>query len=539
MLKAPTAMVRSTEETPVTYLNKNQTYSIYITDTAARRANPIASRYRTAIRVAFEDEHQRSAPTDAWDLWKEGRGKNEAYKRSGRLQAIEFVRPESNHGGHAIQPNVQLVNETFDGFSVEWTPNFSSVSECMVQARFHFLSTDFSHSKGVKGFPLRLCAKTEVVDPGPHMNGSVFPDREISYCIVKTFRDHGSERKLQNDRAHVKKCVDKVRLQIEESEAGATKAGGSKRLRVDSGNTPRTKVAKHKRDSSATSIDSDDDENMAEGELQAKIRTYESMTRSMRPVSFLHIAGDESDDLDTHPVVLRDLDASSLAEMANPPVLLRESTQNTGSSSNQSPPASAGMAFASPVNQAFQRSPQSSSFVKARRFSTINTLNPQQFASPMGGPVKVKTASEGATHRTSEWIDAVDVDATYQPPARDTKPVACFYVKASIAGRPCSDDYYRAIYLRQRSVSSLVHAIASKYKLGASRVVDVIRINVTGLRVKMDDELVQQMNEGQDFIADIDLADETPDSAADFLHGHEEGSGQSGQAEGYKIMLRF
>ncbi|KAJ4146869.1 hypothetical protein LMH87_001428 [Akanthomyces muscarius] len=55
-LNAPTAMVKEADEIPITYLNKGQTYPLSIADTQGARPVQPGTRYRTLIRVSFEDE---------------------------------------------------------------------------------------------------------------------------------------------------------------------------------------------------------------------------------------------------------------------------------------------------------------------------------------------------------------------------------------------------------------------------------------------------------------------------------------------------
>jgi hypothetical protein len=94
------------------------------------------------------------------------------------------------------------------------------VSECLIPLRFNFLSTDFSRLKGVKGVPVRLCTKTELL----RLEGvkrTTEHDSEMCYCAIKLFRDHGAERKLSNDVAHIKKKIEKLNQQITDRELGS------------------------------------------------------------------------------------------------------------------------------------------------------------------------------------------------------------------------------------------------------------------------------------------------------------------------------
>jgi hypothetical protein len=196
-LNAPTAMIKHVEEIPITYLNKGQAYSISIIDTTPSLPLPAGAKYRTFVRISFEDEQQRQRPSMCWQLWKEGRGTNEAHQRGGKLQAVEYVEATQPAESDDKRTRVELDTASFDGFSVIWTPGVNGSAECNVAVRFNFLSTDFSHSKGVKGIPVRLCAKTETISTGSPTSMAEFS--EVAFCKVKLFRDHGAERKLSKE----------------------------------------------------------------------------------------------------------------------------------------------------------------------------------------------------------------------------------------------------------------------------------------------------------------------------------------------------
>jgi hypothetical protein len=78
--------------------------------------------------------------------------------------------------------------------------------------RFNFLSTDFSHLKGVKGIAIRLYSKTELLSLGEE--AGISRDTELSYYKVKLFRDYGTKRKLSNNVTYINKSIDKIKQQI-------------------------------------------------------------------------------------------------------------------------------------------------------------------------------------------------------------------------------------------------------------------------------------------------------------------------------------
>lgn len=213
-LRAPTAMIRQADETPVTYLNKGQTYAVTIHD-CKRGLQSIGSlHYRTVVGISFDDEQQRQNPQACWQNWQDSRGLAEVYQRSGKLQAVEYLGLNQRGYTKMGKPSIELETAFLDHFSVTWSPapNISTVS-CHILIRSNFLSTDFSHSKGVKGVPVRLYTKTETLcsnSPSSRLG----PTAEICFCKVKLLRDRCAERKISNDVLHIEKIIDKVEQQI-------------------------------------------------------------------------------------------------------------------------------------------------------------------------------------------------------------------------------------------------------------------------------------------------------------------------------------
>lgn len=429
-LNAPTAMIKHATEIPVTYLNKGQAYSMSIVDTQPSQMAAMPVTYRTFIRVSFEDEQQRQKPAACWQLWKEGRGSNEAHQRGGRLQAVEFV-DQTQVGGLDTngRPKIELEMSSFDGFSVTWTPAPNAPPECALAVRFNFLSTDFSHSKGVKGIPVRLCAKTELQNSQPP------PDRdaivsETCYCKVKLFRDHGAERKLSNDVAHVKKTIDKLKQQIAQIEAGIKDHGKRKRsgsfAKADLSSRPG-KVPKHKRTWSLSSASSTGARGSHEDDLQLKLAGLQDMFTSTRPQSVLYLKGEEDDDPDLRPVQLPGGDVPSLTRVqsgtsstwehqsaeARTSSMVSPTPSNQSLPSNQRRESRRESEFSMPALQPVQSWQQT-----APGPSDASRHGSAQF-SPPNAPVKVAKAAAGVTG----WIEALGVDYTYQPPPeRPIKP---------------------------------------------------------------------------------------------------------------------
>ena len=511
-LNAPTAMIKHADEIPVTYLNKGQAYAVSISDSMGLGPAQGPIKYRTVIRISFEDEHQRERPSACWQLWKEGRGLAEAHQRAGRLQAVEYVDANQGNGGeYEKRPRVELEKASFDSFSVTWNPSpGSGTAECSVAVRFNFLSTDFSHSKGVKGIPVRLCAKTEIISSGTP-DSPPGPSSEVCFCKVKLFRDHGAERKLSNDVAHIKKTIDKLNQQITQIENGVKEVGKRKRTGGDKGGGHRPgKAQKHKRTWSVSSQGSNGRPAIEE-DLHVKLGTMQDMFSSTRPVSVLYLRGYEQDDPDAYPVSL----PGEPADLTNIGRLERTSSWNQKALSESTPTGSSGVSpcpssrsvpsGSRPTEPSSLQNPVSSYLnqqMPPNEWEHLTHFSSESFSDYQNNAVRV---SKGNIDKSlPDWIEAFEVDPSYKaPPERATKPVACFYVLIRISNSAHEGEYYKAVYLMERTVKDLITRITVKCGVQAKQVIRTLRVNSKGLKIMVDDEVVQELPEGQDMIVEF------------------------------------
>ena len=512
-------MIRHAEEIPVTYLNKGQAYSMTIVDSVPLAPSLMPVKYRTVVRISFEDEQQRLRPSACWQLWKEGRGLAEAHQRAGKLQAVEYVDPHPGGGDdNTRRPRVDLENASFDSFSVIWSPMAgTNVADCSVAVRFNFLSTDFSHSKGVKGIPVRLCAKTELISSGTPDSPPV-PEPEVCYCKVKLFRDHGAERKLSNDVAHVKKTIEKVKQQISQVESGIKDFGKRKRggsIAGKAGGERPGKVQKHKRTWSVSSHSSTG-RPAVEEDLHQKLATVQDMFTSTRPVSVLYLKGLEQDDPDLFPVALP---GEQPDPTKNQDLSRSESWERRPSA--EITPASSCLVSPVPSSQSIPSQPRSKdrpTFQQPIPFNpTLPLVNPDWTTSTslQGGDVSagtvpraIKIQKIGDGNDLPAWIEALGVDPSYQPPPeRLVKPVACFYVLIKVGGKDLDGDYYRAVYLMEKTLHNLIRSITAKCEVDPSNVQRTLRINDRGVKIIVDDEVVGEFSEGQDMRVEFDEID--------------------------------
>jgi hypothetical protein len=501
---------------------------------------PIApgTKYRTFVRISFEDEQQRQRPGVCWSLWKEGRGTNEAHQRGGKLQAVEYVESSQAPEGDDKRTRIELETASFDGFSVTWTPGINGHAECSIAVRFNFLSTDFSHSKGVKGIPVRLCAKTSPIPSDP-TQPAADANPEICYCKVKLFRDHGAERKLSNDVAHIKKTIDKLKQQIAQAESGMKDFGKRKRTgasQMSKGDTARpVKVQKHKRTWSMSSASSAGGQRMpVEEDLNFKLQALQDMFSSTRPVSVLYLRGDELDDPDLHPVSLPG-EPADLTKV--------DSREGTAWQPRSGRGSAGGSSMLSPSPSSLSLGSQASAVAAASaKWQGFDAAGPSEQPSRQGSDQPTKVSRTDDDGNLSGWIEALGVDPSYRPPPeRPTKPAACFYIRRSPA-EPNQQEFYRAIYLAKRSLGDFNARVAQKWKLDPSKIRRALHVLERGLEVEMDDDVISELKEGQDMTLVITELPPEPmkrewDMALDAAD--EESLSPTASSSGYELRLTF
>ncbi|KAK5828369.1 CP2 transcription factor-domain-containing protein [Linnemannia elongata] len=184
-LEAQTAAMQRQDETPVTYLNKGQFYTVVLEDTEEYDGD-----ITSVIKVTFHDASHRRLAARYWSFWLS----QQSNPKVARALDIEKA---SSSGMMEVQ------SKTFDRISFKW--NGKAGAKLMV--RFNCLSTDFSRIKGVKGIPLRVHVDTMTEDDN---NGGEH-SMERSFAKIKLFRDKGAERKNKDDHKHLEKMWDKMR----------------------------------------------------------------------------------------------------------------------------------------------------------------------------------------------------------------------------------------------------------------------------------------------------------------------------------------
>ncbi|KAJ6115916.1 hypothetical protein N7523_006333 [Penicillium sp. IBT 18751x] len=472
-LNTPTAMIHNPNDTPVTYLNKGHTYSLSITDSRPPPWNEGLVKYRTTIRISFEEPEHVSNPAACWSLWKDTRSR-EMQQKNGTLNAVEMV--ESVKGMHGQMYPIQLERTFLDGFCVTWLGDPSTGPPgCTIGVRFNFLSTDFSHSKGVKGAPLRLCAKTETSTPGT---------AELSSCIVKLFRDHGAERKMFNDVSQLKKAMEKRKQDFAKAQNGGESLGKRKR-----GN--RSIYSSNQLGSQLKA--------QLVNNLDADLARMQRILTSNRPVSSFCLPGEDKDDPDLFPIYLADERAQRTdqfhpaVQIATPPSTLSSASRNLSHSSAevQREESHRDRENLQP-NDCSGSSNVSSGYTGSEELF-VNATTPQT------GPA----ASVVSTGDAKLMEDDLNPKISGQEHAiRPTKSAKCFYLRFQANGVQ-QDDYHTAVYLAEPTVLELVTKISQKQKFSRDRQVDLFHINPNGMKIILDDEVVQRIPDGQDMTAEV------------------------------------
>ena len=429
---------------PVTYLNKAQAYTITVVDSRPPVAPAQPVQYRTRIGIAFEEPTHRSNPATCWQLWHDARGGSDAERRGSRPCAIELVALKGG-GQETPDPTWHIENASFNQFCVSWMGTGDArSSECRILVRFHFLSTDFTQSKGVKGVPVRLCAKTEMIaSPECPLEGET--EAEICYCRVKVFRDHGAERKLANDVAHIQKSIERVEKQIARADYhGGALGKKQKRRNVARGTTPNEPIRSMSR-SPSVSTPSD---------LYKVLYDLQQLFSSPLSVSVFSLPGDEQDDPDQLASIM-------LGNHTLPPP---NGTDVRGDAERDGP-----------SEDGLQGRPSRSPTQRSSSIMTGQTMS----ADPAPGKIcRFRLAVDRKTNRSL---------------------VACFYIKIQKSHR--SSPYYHAVYLAQRTVRDLTLQLAKHAHVDPRGIVRVVHVKRMGLSIMVDDDVIQHMPEGQDMIA--------------------------------------
>lgn len=405
------------------------------------------------------------------------------------MQAVEMVNVVQ--GNEDPDCRVHLERTSLDGFCVTWCANpTTGRSRCKIGIRFNFLSTDFSHSKGVKGAPLRLCAKTEMAHPGT---------AESSFCYVKLFRDHGAERKMFNDVSQLKRAIEKRKQDFVKAESGDS-------------------LGKRKRGSRSvyTNDQIPDKERKAElqSRMDAELATMQSIFYSNRPVTTLCLPGEPKDDPDLFPVHMEDQAEGTAKSQPHLQVETPPSTLS-GASSNRSH-SSVNSQLPGPRSDAENLEWNDHSGLSMLYSSSNTSEDPSEnitttHATPAGPTISTEDTElmevDSKPNASGKLFSRPNIEVSHT----HICSAKCLYLRFHQSGVQ-KDDFHTAVYLAEPTVNELVEKISQKQKFNRDHAVQLFHLKPNGMKVMIDDEVVERIPDGQDMTAEVSELERSNDT---------------------------
>jgi hypothetical protein len=248
-----------------------------------------------------------------------------------------------------------------------------------------------------------------------------------------------------------------------------------------------------------------------EEDLHFRLQTLQDMFTSTRPMSVLFLRGEEQDGPDVHPVFM--------------PGALSPANRDGRNWQARSGRSSVRSSLVSPSRSSLSLASQSSGHW-------------QNFDGR--GPLHVTTVNKtDESGNLSGRIEALYADPSYRPPqGHGPRPVACFYVTLDGKGDSEKRGYHRAVYLYSRTLIELNKQLAAKWGLDATRIQRTIHVLQSGLEIELDNDVVQEIKEGQDMRLRVEeLVDQS--SSQDLHVDGEDTARDSGQATTGGLVLRL
>ncbi|KAI7820403.1 CP2 transcription factor-domain-containing protein [Gamsiella multidivaricata] len=432
------------DETPVTYLNKGQFYTVGLEDT-----EEYDGEITSVIRVTFHDASHRRLAARYWSFWLS----QQANPKSARALDIEKALSSGM---------LEVQSKTFDRISFRW--NGRAGAKLMV--RFNCLSTDFSRIKGVKGIPLRVHMDTYLDNVGGHSSGSASnnkgdgPAMERAFAKIKLFRDKGAERKNKDDHKHLEKMWDKMRGKNADTNPLVNMLAPVQSVSLFSECTdpPEGSGEDETLDLSET-LAHDQDATDSGGATGGE--HYDAGSSSRQDHDGLSSTGDQP---------------TSLAPANKKRRRAAESGGNNGSGNGMTSNGNGNS------NNNGLYDPQHSQVGMASSSALI----------PSHG------GGGGALATSAELL--LDRDPSYVPQARKKRPVLCLYIK--IGG----EAVYRAVYLEKCTLADLIQKLSEKLEIQSSTISCVYRKTIKKeLMVRVDDAMVAQMTDELDMVVEYDF----------------------------------
>ncbi|KAK0105976.1 hypothetical protein ONS95_004485 [Cadophora gregata] len=156
----------------------------------------------------------------------------------------------------------------------------------------------------------------------------------------------------------------------------------------------------------------------------------------------------------------------------------------------------------------------------AQTSSGLQQSNPQNLPRPPDQPVEVQMPQQDSHGTLAKGVEALEVNSSSRsPPERPMKPVACFYVLYREPDDSAKKEHYQAVYVTKREVKELLISIAAKYNFEPTQILQMISVNQKGFNIKVDDDFVRELPEGQDMILEFSRITAPVDAVLDGEQG--------------------
>ncbi|OAQ27200.1 CP2-domain-containing protein [Linnemannia elongata AG-77] len=493
-LDAQTAAMQHQGDTPSTYLNKGQFYTISIQDTEEYDGD-----IYSVVRIAFHEEAHRKLAARYWSFWLSQQSNPKA------ARALDIERASSTG-------MLEVQSKTFDRTLFKW--NGKEGAKLMI--RFNCLSTDFSRIKGVKGIPLRIQIETYDTNygGGDHggkgsgggvggfggMDGGLLSRGRIierSFAKIKLFRDKGAERKNKDDQKHLEKMWDKMRGKHADINP-LSQVLAPVQLVSLFWECPEDEedYSSNERSGSGSGSGSGSRRGSSDREGGEGLGDDEAMSSSS--LDFFNQQQGESGggpEYDDNQLLLQDGDSRGGGGKSKRRKM-NDGRLDPGASLGYRGSGGAGFGGGGgELNLSGAGSMVSSSSSNSSVGGLAASIGHLTTTSNNNNNNNNNNAIDGGITPSSSSSDPIDRDPSYIPQQRKKKPmsVLCLYIKIG------NEAVYRAIYLERPTLNELLHKLCEKLEIQASTVTAVFRKTTKkNLLVRADDAMVAQMPEELD-----------------------------------------
>jgi len=455
--EAATSSSQRREDDKITYINKGQFYNItleYIPDPEGPQLK--SPTVKTIIMLVFREGKSPEEELKAWQFWH-------SRQHTAKQRILEAC-PKNSSGLVGCIEELAAHN----ALAVYWNP-FESPAK--VNLAVHCLSTDFSTQKGVKGLPLHIQIDT-YDDPRPDVDPRApRPVFHRGYCQIKIFCDKGAERKARDEerRASKRRMTTTGKRRLDEMYHTATERSEFYTMRD--------------RDKAPLMFTPTEDPEKAAIEFGTELPSfYSPSSRTTPPNSMLKVNGSSADSESGNPLV-------SPQVIEQKPDLYHNLEQKTELYHNLEYKH-----LMSPAPGGDHAGPP-----------------PPPPPPPGGAPPPpppptqaVQVAWSGQAAAAAAAAAATQsAHALLQPPMKRMKVLPPTSERVMIYVKQETEDAYTPLHLVPPSVTGLIHAIESKYKINASNIRFLYRKNKDGTPVKIDDDMLKYYSNEDAFLMQV------------------------------------